>query len=82
MDEGSFQLRVQLNEKAAKIMRESQDKKALEAFINIIEIHSASLKCQYDAFEEYVKEAEKFGLEKYPLYKWTKATIEDSKKKE
>ena len=40
------------------------------------------MKCQYDAFVDYVEEAEKYGLENYPLYEWTKATINDSAKKE
>ena len=34
-----------------------------------------------DAFAGYVAEAEKQGVEGYPLYAWTKATIEDSVKK-
>ncbi len=40
------------------------------------------MKCQFDAFADYVAEAEKRGTEKYPLYEWTKATIEDPAKKE
>tara|TARA_Y100000590_G_scaffold109059_1_gene124349 strand:+ start:658 stop:1083 length:426 start_codon:yes stop_codon:yes gene_type:complete len=82
MEEWSFQLRIQLNEKAAKIIRESLKSKELEVFTDILRNHNASLKCQYDAFEEYVREAEEYGVEKYPLYKWTKATIENLNKKE
>ena len=41
----------------------------------------ATLKCQFDAFAGYVAEAERHGVEKYPLYKWTKATIENPAKK-
>jgi len=37
--------------------------------------------CQFDAFAGYVAEAEKQGTESYPLYEWTKATIEDPAKK-
>jgi hypothetical protein len=36
---------------------------------------------QYDAFAEYVTEAEKNGPENFPLYKWTKMTIDDPVKK-
>ena len=36
---------------------------------------------QLDAFEAYVAEAEKEGPENYPLYKWTKATVEDAVKR-
>ncbi len=39
------------------------------------------MKCQFDAFADYVAEAEKHGTEGYPLYEWTKATIENPAKK-
>jgi hypothetical protein len=39
------------------------------------------MKCQFDAFADYVAEAEKHGPENYPLYEWTKATIENPAKK-
>jgi hypothetical protein len=39
------------------------------------------LKCQFDAFAAYVAEAESRGIERYPLYEWTKATIADPVKK-
>ena len=39
------------------------------------------LKCQYDAFAGYCAEAERRGIGEYPLYAWTKATIEDPAKK-
>jgi len=39
-------------------------------------------KCQFDAFAEYVAAAEESGIESYPLYRWTKATIEEPAKKE
>jgi len=39
-------------------------------------------KCQFDAFAEYVAAAEEQGVENYPLYQWTKATIANPAKKE
>jgi hypothetical protein len=39
-------------------------------------------KCQFDAFAEYVATAEEQRVESYPLYEWTKATIENPSKKE
>jgi hypothetical protein len=39
-------------------------------------------KCQFDAFSEYVAAAEARGVESYPLYHWTKTTIENPAKKE
>ena len=47
----------------------------------ILANHDATLKCQFDAFADYVADAEKHGTEKYPLYAWTKATIENGAKK-
>ena len=35
-----------------------------------------------NAFAEYVAAAEEHGVENYPLYEWTKATIENPAKKE
>ncbi len=39
------------------------------------------MKCQFDAFMEYVTEAEKQGIEAFPLYRWTKDTVEDPVKR-
>ena len=39
------------------------------------------MKCQFDAFADYVAEAEKWGTKNYPLYAWSKATIESPEKK-
>src|SRR5690242_14703639 len=44
--------------------------------------HRAAMRSQYDAFAEYVSAAEQEGVEKYPLYAWTKATIENPAKRE
>ena len=39
------------------------------------------MKCQFDAFADYVAFAERQGDTNQSLYKWTKATIEDPAKK-
>ena len=54
----------------------------LEPLFDILAEHRAALKCQFDAFAEYVAAAEEHGIENYPLYQWTKETIENSAKKE
>jgi len=41
----------------------------------------ATLVSQFDAFENYVAEAEKEGPENFPLYKWTKATVDNPVKR-
>ena len=47
----------------------------------ILARHDAALVCQHDAFAHYVAEAERQGTDAFPLYAWTKATIEDPVKK-
>ena len=54
----------------------------LAPLFDILAEHRAALKCQFDAFAEYVAVAEEHGVENYPLYQWTKATIENPAKKE
>jgi hypothetical protein len=39
------------------------------------------MKCQFDAFAGYVSVAEANGIENYPLYEWTKKTVDDPAKK-
>ena len=54
---------------------------SLKPLAEIMARHKAALKCQFDAFADYVGEAEEHGSENYPLYEWTKATIENPAKK-
>ena len=44
---------------------------------SLLDIHNASLICQYDAFVNFVKECESKDDTDNPLYRWTKETIED-----
>ena len=39
------------------------------------------MKCQFDAFADYVSEAEANGIENFDLYEWTKKTIDNPAKK-
>jgi hypothetical protein len=66
---------------AESIRRNSRDP-ALAPLFDILGAHRAAPKCQFDAFAEYVAAAEENGIESYPLYRWTKATIEEPAKKE
>lgn len=73
-----YQLRVVLEDAAAREARAGNDDPALAA---ILARHGAALVCQYDAFAGYCAEAERNGVENYPLYAWTKATVEDPARK-
>jgi len=76
-----YQVRFDVNDSAAA---ESVRLRvpALAPLFDILAEHRAALKCQFDAFAEYVAAAEEHGVENYPLYQWTKATIENPTKKE
>ncbi len=75
-----FQLRLTLKPEMAKIARSSPEDAALDPLPSILKRYKAELKCQHDAFADYVAEAEANNVEDYPLYAWTKATIEDPAK--
>jgi hypothetical protein len=78
-----YQVRFDLNDSAtAESARRKLRELALAPLIDVLAKHSAVLKCQFDAFAEYVAAAQEHGLENYPLYEWTKATIENPAKKE
>ena len=72
-----YQIRVNLDDGPAVTARRDPSDPALKPLADILSKHDAVLVCQYDAFAGYVAEAERRGVESYPLYAWTKATIED-----
>lgn len=77
-----YQIRIELDAKFAEIARTSPRDPALGQLPAVLAKHGAVLKCQFDAFAEFVDEAAKRGATGDPLYRWTKATIEDPAKKE
>lgn len=80
-DEWLYQVRINMSDKFAEIARRDPDSADIQALAAVLQKHNAKLKCQYDAFAGYVAEAEDNGTENYPLYQWTKDTIEDPVKK-
>lgn len=78
--EWQYQLRIDLPEETAAVARRDPDDPALAPLGAVLRRHGAELVCQYDAFAGYVAEAEAQGVASYPLYAWTKATIEDPAK--
>ena len=80
-DQWQHQLRLYFADEFAEVARRSPADPALGPLADILKKHHATLKCQFDAFADYVAEAERHGVESYPLYEWTKATIEDPVKK-
>jgi hypothetical protein len=80
-EEWDYQIRLGISDEFAEIARVDPQNPALAPIGEILARHHAALRNQFDAFADYVAEAEKQGVEHFPLYKWTKATIEDPLKK-
>ncbi|MEM7428589.1 MAG: hypothetical protein AAF441_21065 [Pseudomonadota bacterium] len=81
-EEWQYQIRLTIHPPFSGLARQGVEDERLSGLNKILEEHRARLKCQYDAFADYVAEAEAEGVENYPLHAWTKATIEDPAKKE
>ena len=80
-DKWQYQLRIHLPEELVDVARTEPDNPALSPLPEILANHHAAMLCQFDAFAGYVAEAEHHGIDGYPLYAWTKATIDDPAKK-
>jgi hypothetical protein len=80
--EWEYQVRIDLDDELAEVARRDLDNPAIKPLADILTRHHATMKCQFDAFADYVTEAEQRGTDNYPLYAWTKATIENPEKKE
>jgi hypothetical protein len=76
-----YQLRVYLADDLAGVARSDGSDPALKPLTDILNQHKATLVSQFDAFENYVAQAEREGPENYPLYRWTKSTLEDPAKR-
>jgi hypothetical protein len=81
-DQWKYQIRVYLNDAMAEMARRDDGAAAIEPLMQVLTNHRATMKCQFDAFAEYVREAERNGTQADSLYQWTKETIEDPEKKQ
>ncbi|ATQ66928.1 MULTISPECIES: hypothetical protein [Methylosinus] len=79
--EWEYQIRLDLSDEGADLVRNDSSNEAIRPLFELLAKHDAALHNQFDAFAGYVAEAEREGVENYPLYKWTKATIENPEKK-
>ena len=80
-EEWQYQVRINLNEERSEMARRNANDVSLAPLGDILAKHNATLKCQYDAFAGYCEAAEAEGVDQYPLYQWTKDTIDDPVKK-
>jgi hypothetical protein len=83
MSQWRYQVRFDVSDPAtADSIRQKLRAPTLEHLFEILDKHDAAPKCQFDAFAEYVAAAEEHGVESYPLYDWTKETLENPAKRE
>lgn len=79
-----FQIRMTVTAELAEALRARTPHKDRDLIEALLRERDAALKCQYDAFADYVAQAESAeGAERsqYPLYQWTRETIENPEKK-
>ena len=75
-----YQIRINFSEPTARLVRHDLKCAELAPLADVLKRHNATLRCQFDAFAAYVAEAEKYGIEHYGLYEWTRATLRDPMK--
>lgn len=80
-DPWDYQIRIDLDDQRAEAVRRDPADPAVSQLTDVLARHDAVLKCQFDAFADYVAEAEAQGVGNYPLYAWTKATINNPDKR-
>lgn len=80
-DTWQFQVRITVSDERAGALRADPAAQAYAPLHDVLSRHRAALTCQFDAFAGYVKEAEAVGTAAYPLYDWTRQTIENPEKK-
>ena len=81
MDSLKFQIWLTLTAEAAVLARANPGHPSLSSLTCILERHNAAVKCQFDAFSDYVTRAEAHGIENYRLYHWTKRHLLLTRKK-
>ena len=80
-EQWQYQLRIDVDAGTGEVLRSDPANARVAGLVDILARHNAKAVCQYDAFAGYCAEAEREGIADYPLYAWTKATIEDPVKK-
>jgi hypothetical protein len=80
-DQWKHQIRIYLEDVDAEVAMRDPNCETMRPVTDILSTHNARLRNQLQAFQDYVAEAEKAGVESFPLYKWTKVTIEDPEKR-
>ena len=70
-----FQVRLYFSSDFTKTFNSDNNSNEKEKLITVLNKHNAELLSQFDGFMGYVLEAEKNGIDNYPLYQWTKDSL-------
>jgi len=77
-----YQVRVYFSLNFVNLYNSNKSSDLKTKLLEILQKNNADLLSQYDGFMGYVLEAEKNGIDNYPLYQWTKDSLEKSGKTE
>ena len=77
-----YQVRIRVNEQVSNDLRNGIASSTTNKISAVAKKYGMTSVCTYDAFCGYCQEAEANGVEKYSLYEWTKATINNPEKKD
>ncbi len=77
-----YQIRIRVNDEMSSNLRKNKPSGSARQIKSLAKKHGTTLVCTYDAFADYCREAESNSVEDYPLYAWTKQTIENPEKKQ
>ena len=76
------QLRIKTDQTLSEDLRGASESETARQVLSALDRFDARLACVFDEFCGYCAEAEKNGIENYPLYHWTKSVIDDPKKQQ
>ena len=77
-----YQVRIKVNHHVSYDLRNGIASSTTNKISAVAKKYGVTSVCTYDAFCGYCQEAEANGVEKYSLYEWTKATIDNPEKKD
>ena len=75
-----YQLRIYFSNEFTNIFYSDIEDNLKSSLTKLLKKHDATLISQFDGFMGYVKEAEKYGVDNYPLYHWTNDCLKDESK--
>ena len=76
------QLRIKTDQSLSEDLRGASESETAHEVLSALDRFDARLACVFDEFCGYCAEAERNGIENYPLYHWTKSVIDDPNKQE